>query len=532
MGRDVATAVTDAGLSAAVTDEYLAAVVPQGLAPPQLARARAEAEAFLAILVRHVGGDPVALGEIQTWQRRVAFEVVQRGGDPGVLIDRFDAGRHVIVTALAGGGRTATEIAAADDRLRVAQQAMRTAIRDAVAHDEHVVDQAVAEVTAAIEAGSTPDDVMHVAAGALCRLVEADRARAWLDIGGQRLELVASAGSVSPMGFFVSSERGLLADILNAGGPVRQCPVDAEQWEAAVPNLPIPGAALFVPMAAPGRTFGLLYALRNDPVPFSESAERVAVRFVERVEPALAWALQMRALQRWASASQDFLRITTHELRRPLTVLRGYLEMLDAVGPDDAAMFRERMSRAADQLAELLTGITDTVTLEDPARPLTLTRVTLGELVEAVLAGARDEAEQQRASLQVEVDDPDTEVQCDVDNVAHAMANRLSNAFRHTAERRRVWLRAGPEGSRFVRLSVRDEGSGVSPGDEQKVFLKYFRSEETRRSGSPGSGLGLYFVRLVAERHGGRVAVENPPEGGACFSLELPLEPGMVAWSI
>jgi signal transduction histidine kinase len=253
---------------------------------------------------------------------------------------------------------------------------------------------------------------------------------------------------------------------------------------------------------------------------------------VERVEPALAWAMQLRSLQRWAEASQDFLRITTHELRRPLTVLRGYLDMLDDVEPADAVILRQRISRAADQLVELLSGVTDTVTLEDPARSLTLRKLPVGELIETVVRNAADEAVQQRVDLQVEVSDGDTVIECDVENASHALANLLSNAFRHTDGRRRVWLEASSDRSRFARFAVRDEGRGISDGDESKIFLKYFRSEATRRSGSPGSGLGLYFVRLVAERHGGRVAAENSAAGGAVFTLELPLEPGLVPWSL
>src|SRR5258708_2963255 len=195
------------------------------------------------------------------------------------------------------------------------------------------------------------------------------RARVWPGLGGGRRERVASAGSTSPMGFFVSSEQGVLAEIMRGVEPVRQCPVDAQEWEAALPSLPslpTPGSALFVPLAAVGRPFGVMYALRSDPIAFTDSALRRAVRFVERVEPALAWAMQLRSVQRWAEASQDFLRITTHELRRPLTVLRGYLEMLDTVSPDDGAILRERIDRAAEQLAELLTDVTQTITLADP----------------------------------------------------------------------------------------------------------------------------------------------------------------------
>jgi signal transduction histidine kinase len=521
------------GLSSAVVGErYLAAVVPTGLPATDDARAREGANAFLEILLRHLAGDPGALADAEVMLRAVAAQIVEEGDDAGVLLDRFDAGRHVLIAAVLEAGASAEQAAECDDRLRLAQSAMRTAIRDAGVAFDAVIDAAVGTVTQAIESGTAPAEAMRVAATTLCGLVNADRVRIWLEAGGGRLELVASAGSTSPIGFYVSSERGVLAEIMQGVEPQRQCPVDPEEWAAAVPSLPIPGAAMFVPLATVGRPFGLVYALRNEPRGFSDAGMRRALRFVQRVEPALAWAMQLRSVQRWAEASQDFLRITTHELRRPLTVLRGYLDMIGDVEPAEATVLMERITRAADQLAGLLSGVTDTVTLEDPARGLSVRRIRVEELVDGVVRNAADEAAQQGVHLLVDVDGGDAMLQCDIDNVQHALANLLSNAFRHTAGDRRVWLGAESDGARFVHFTVRDEGAGVREGDEERVFEKYFRSEPTRASGSPGSGLGLYFVRLVAERHSGRANAGNDPRGGAVFTLELPLEPGVVPWSM
>src|SRR4029077_10705074 len=89
-----------------------------------------------------------------------------------------------------------------------------------------------------------------------------------------------------------------------------------------------------------------------------------------RVEPPLAWSLQARIAQRVSVATQDFLRVTTHELRRPLTVLRGYVDMLRTATPEDVPVFRENIERAAELFADLLTELTEMVILEDPLRPL------------------------------------------------------------------------------------------------------------------------------------------------------------------
>src|SRR5258708_30239575 len=101
MPRELAPAVSPTRLPAdAVNDAFVSAVVPPGLATAEDARARSDAAAFLAMLLRHLDGDPGALPEIAAAVRAVAGEVVRGGDNPGILLDRFDRGRPVILRAL------------------------------------------------------------------------------------------------------------------------------------------------------------------------------------------------------------------------------------------------------------------------------------------------------------------------------------------------------------------------------------------------------------------------------------------------
>jgi len=518
----------DPGLRAA----YVDAVVPGGLAPIHDQRARRQAAEFVERVLGYAAGDDTMLARVAAGVRDAAAELISLGQEPGLLLDRLDQGRRVLLRAVDGLNPPSGTLSALDDRLAALQSAARRAIHEAWAADQQMLDRAVGQV---VEAAIEPDDpelVMQRAAAGFRQLIGADTVRLWLDVGGGSLELVATASdSDDPLlgkTFFVSAADGLVSDLLQLPGPASRSPEQVAEMvrprdEEILPGLRAPAAALFAPLVLAARPFGLIYALRLDPVPFRSADERLAGRFVRRLEPALAWSLQARISGRGSTATKDFLRLTTHELRRPLTVLRGYLDMLQGAPPEVVLEYRGRIERAAERLAALLSQITEVVILEDPLRPLDLAPHSLGEIAERVTSHVRDEAEQQGCQLLVEAADPDAAVHCDIHHVEQAAANMLSNAFRHTAERGRVWvdLRIANEGT--WRIAVRDEGQGFDPQDEQRLFDKYFRSESTRRSGAAGSGLGLHYVRLVAERHGGRAVAANLSGGGAEFSLLLPV---------
>src|SRR5262249_53924129 len=111
----------------------------------------------------------------------------------------------------------------------------------------------------------------------------------------------------------------------------------------------------------------------------------------------------------------------------------------------------------------------------------------------------------------------------DADAVSQAVANLVDNAMKYSADRRAIAVSASIR-ERQLAITVADEGIGIAPEEQQKIFEKFYRVGRSETQGRRGSGVGLALVRHVAEAHGGRVTVESEPGRGSRFTLWLPCE--------
>ncbi len=209
-----------------------------------------------------------------------------------------------------------------------------------------------------------------------------------------------------------------------------------------------------------------------------------------------------------------FLDAAGHELKTPLTVLRGHLELLDTGDPAEVAETRALLLDEVDRMSRL---VGDLIQLAKSARPdfVTPEPVDLHSLVTTVHAKASGLAE--RCWL---LDDaPELVVLVDQQRLTQALLQLADNAVKHTDpdDEIAIGARAVTTG---VELWVRDSGDGVPEADRHRIFDRFARSAV--RSGDEGFGLGLSLVRAIAEAHGGSVSVHPEPSGGARFVLTLP----------
>jgi signal transduction histidine kinase len=208
----------------------------------------------------------------------------------------------------------------------------------------------------------------------------------------------------------------------------------------------------------------------------------------------------LAALDRARVAERRFLADASHELRTPVTALRGNIDYVRRHGPDPAAF--EDLEADAARLSALVDNLL-TLSREDEAGPLDQDEVRLDVLATEEAAGD--------SRVVVDAAEP-VRVLGDEAALRGALANLLENARRHGPERGVITIRAS-QSNGVARLSVRDEGHGLSEEEAAHAFDRFWRKN---RAGS-GSGLGLAIVKATAERHGGGVRVH-----GSEFTIELP----------
>lgn len=214
------------------------------------------------------------------------------------------------------------------------------------------------------------------------------------------------------------------------------------------------------------------------------------------------------------AAQRRFLDDAGHELKTPLTVMRGHLELLDHGDPDELAETRELLLDETDRMARL---VGDLILLAKSRRPdfLVVGDVDLDALTRSVLAKATALGDRDW-----HLDGPATgRMQLDEQRVTQALLQLADNAVKHTDPGDGIAVGSAREDG-YVRLWVRDTGDGIAPEDRDAVLERFGRSHV--RSGDDGFGLGLSIVSAIADAHGGEVVIRDAEPRGAHVEVVLP----------
>ncbi len=219
----------------------------------------------------------------------------------------------------------------------------------------------------------------------------------------------------------------------------------------------------------------------------------------------------------------ELISVVSHDLRTPLTSIMGYLELVldESEGPltPEQRGFLEVIERNADRLLALVNDLLLISRAEAGKLELDLAEADLAEIAAHVIEAQRPRAEQLGLELRL-VGDP---VQAVVDRarIAELLENLVSNALKFTPPGGSVEIRASRLDELAI-LEVADTGIGISAGDRNHMFERFFRSRRARKV--PGIGLGLSIVKAIVTAHGGRISVESLPGQGTTFRVELALE--------
>jgi two-component system, OmpR family, sensor kinase len=221
-----------------------------------------------------------------------------------------------------------------------------------------------------------------------------------------------------------------------------------------------------------------------------------------------------------AFASQrEFVRDAGHELRTPITVIRGHLELL-AAGEEDPSERAETIAIVTDELGRMSRFVDDLLLLARAERPdfLEYQTVDIEDLSRELLTKATSlgprEWTLERTGRGIIV--------ADRQRLTQAVMNLADNAIRHTETGEGITLGSSVN-AREARLWVRDSGPGIDPSEHEAIFERLSRGRSAHRN-YEGTGLGLAIVRAIAEAHGGRVELMSEPGSGALFTVVIPVD--------
>ncbi len=219
----------------------------------------------------------------------------------------------------------------------------------------------------------------------------------------------------------------------------------------------------------------------------------------------------------------EFVANASHELKTPLTAIRGFAEtLLDPKIPaEDRANFAGRIVKHAERISAIVEDLLTLARLEEPGQAIASEPVVLRPLVERVVELLTPRASSEGIRITVEIEPDDLAARGDPDGIRQIVENLIDNALRHSSAEE-VGFRAHGSGDDKVLLTVWDRGTGIPSVHIDRVFERFYRVDHSRSHSTGGTGLGLSIVKHWAEQMGGRVSVESEVGMGTTVRVELP----------
>lgn len=275
-------------------------------------------------------------------------------------------------------------------------------------------------------------------------------------------------------------------------------------------------------------TVGLLW-LVFDSLPELSEFQRSALAIVLDGLTVITRSARSNARHEKLSRNQyEFMRIVSHDLRSPLTSMQGFASMLES------GMVGELNEKQMHYVDKILSGITQMASLVDNIQDagrydpetgfyeMERSQVDLTDIVRRIVSSYLLPAEKQELTIVTAISDDVPIINADVNMLERAIINLVDNAIKYTPNGRQIEVNVRRDADDVV-VRVKDNGLGISPEHQKMLFERHVRIPRQEHKRVKGSGLGLFIVRSVAHRHGGKAWVESILGEGSTFCISIPL---------
>jgi len=231
------------------------------------------------------------------------------------------------------------------------------------------------------------------------------------------------------------------------------------------------------------------------------------------------------AIRRLERMRSEFVANVSHELKTPITAVKGFAETLlgGAVNDEETARsFLQIIFDESDRLNRLIGDILELSKIESRRVPLVFSPVEVDTFVHKSIKLMESEAVRKRIELSMNIE-PGLYVEADEDRLRQIIMNLLSNGINYTPEGGRVSLKVEGLGDDHIRIQISDSGIGIPKKDLPRIFERFYRVDKARSRSSGGTGLGLSIVKHLVELHKGTITVTSDVGVGSTFTIELPV---------
>jgi signal transduction histidine kinase/putative methionine-R-sulfoxide reductase with GAF domain len=269
----------------------------------------------------------------------------------------------------------------------------------------------------------------------------------------------------------------------------------------------------------------------------SDSQQDIAFlnRLGDQAAIAIANAQLYGEVQQANEAKSEFVSFVAHELKNPMTSIKGYTELLSAgaVGQvnEMQANFLKTIHSNVERVSTLISDLNDNSKIEAGRLRLEFKPVDLSDVVDEVVRSTSRQIEDKKQELHIDIPDKLPPIWADRTRVSQIMTNLISNSHKYTLEGGKITVDAevaenqwDPNSSaQVVHMWVKDNGIGISAEDQKKIFGKFFRSDDQKTREVPGSGLGLNITKSLVEMQGGKIWFESEFRKGTTFHFTIPV---------
>lgn len=322
-------------------------------------------------------------------------------------------------------------------------------------------------------------------------------------------------------------DRGLVGRVIRSGKP--HVTGNVHEEDEYVRASFATHSQVTIPLVSKQDLIGVVAVERDELDGFNPHDVETAVRLADHAAIAIANAILYEKVQEANQAKSEFVSMVSHELKTPMTAVRGYVDLLlggmtGELTPQQQG-FLETIAANIRRMGQQIQDLTDISRIEMNRLHVEPAPTALRSVMDETLQTVQTLCDEKRIDLHIDLPQSLPRVMADRGRLVQVLTNLISNACKYSPAETAVTIRFRPQvqdEQPMVLCTVQDQGYGISEADQEQLFTKFFRSDNPNIRQSKGTGLGLSITKGIVELHGGEIWVESALDEGTTFFFTIP----------